>query len=115
MMAIAKKNEDEAAATLKATEDAALAYRKRMEQEQEAKAAAELKAKQETERLEAEKIEAAKIAAKAPDKVKLISWITKLEAPMPEMRNDAAKATAADITAKFEGFKRWANQQIEKL
>lgn len=54
-------------------------------------------------------------AAKAPDKMKLIVWITKLNISTPEMSSDAAKATLSDINAKFEGFKLWANSQIEKL
>ena len=84
-------------------------------QEAEARRVADFQAAQEFKRIDDEKQAAAKEASKAPDKVKLILWITKLEAPMPDMKSEAAKATAADIAAKFEGFKRWANTQIEKL
>ena len=71
------------------------------------KEAAELKAKQEAEKqakLEAEK------AAKAPRKEKLQKWVGSFEIPIFE--NDEV---AANITARFNSFKKWAESEISNI
>lgn len=112
-----------AAAKQKAIEDAARVEREKAEAER-AKLAAELQAKVESEfkamaaaaRIEQERIAAANKAAKAPDKDKLKAFVTSITLPvLPELKSDESKATAAVITAKFEAFKTWANQQIETI
>ena len=113
----------EAEAKQKAIEDAALierekadAERAKLEAELKAKEAAELKAKQEAEQKERDRIAAEAKAAKAPDKDKLKAFVTSITLPvLPELKSDESKATAAVITAKFEAFKTWANQQIESI
>ncbi len=86
------------AAELKAAQDAA------------DKAKAELKAKQDAEaKAEAERIAAEKKAAKAPVKEKMKVAVSALSLNLPESE------ISADITAKFNGFKTWALQQIESL
>ena len=81
-----------------------------------AKEDAEAKAKADADRIEQERIAAANKAAKAPDKDKLTAFVTSITLPvLPELKSDESKATAAVITAKFEAFKTWANQQIETI
>lgn len=113
----------EAAKKQKAIEDAARIEREKAEAER-AKLAAELKAKEDAEakakadadRIESERIAAANKAAKAPDKDKLKAFVTSITLPvLPELKSAESKATAAVITAKFEAFKTWANQQIETI
>ena len=95
------------AARLQAEKDAENA---RLQAELKAKAdaeAAELKAKQEAEKqakLEAEK------AAKAPRKEKLIKWVESFQ--IPTFENDEV---AANITAKFNSFKKWAESEISNI
>jgi hypothetical protein len=111
-----------AAAKQKAIEDSARTERLRAEAERQ-KLEAEIKAKNEaeTKRIQAEKQRlideaAAKAkAAKAPDKEKLTNWIKSLNIDAPELSDLSAVVTATDIKEKFEAFKKWANQQIEKL
>ena len=55
------------------------------------------------------------IASGRPDKLKLMTWIVGLELTVPEMNTTAGKAAALNIAAKFAGFKRWANQEIQDL
>jgi len=113
----------EAAAKQKAIEDAARIEREKAEAER-AKLASELKAKQDAEakaeadriKAESDRIEAEKKASKAPDKDKLKSFVTAITLPvLPDLKSAESKATAAVITAKFEAFKTWANQQIESI
>lgn len=71
------------------------------------KEAAELKAKQEAEKqakLEAEK------AAKAPRKEKLTKWVESFQ--IPTFENDEV---AANITARFNSFKKWAESEITNI
>lgn len=82
----------------------------RLQAELKAKAekeAAEAKAKQETEKqakLEAEK------AAKAPRKEKLTKWVESFQ--IPTFENDEV---AANITARFNSFKKWAESEITNI
>ena len=71
------------------------------------KEAAELKAKQEAEKqakLEAEKAE------KAPRKEKLTKWVESFQ--IPTFENDEV---AANITARFNSFKKWAESEITNI
>lgn len=95
----AKAREDAAKAEAKAAQDKLDA----IEVERKAKLdaeVAELKAKE----------EAAKKAAAAPDKDKLVKWITELTLPTAPVQS----ALSGDITMKFAGFKKWALSEIEK-
>ena len=67
----------------------------------------------EKDKLDAEKL-AAEIAAKAPRKEKLNTWVDDLKLPLPsaELINDVV---ALDVLAKFNGFKTWAKNEINKL
>lgn len=113
----------EAAKKQKAIEDAARIEREKADAERaklvaelKAKADAEAKDKAEAERIEQKRITAANTAAKAPDKDKLKAFVNSITLPvLPELKSDESKATAAVITAKFEAFKNWANQQIESI
>lgn len=89
--------------------------RKKLEFELQTKKDAELKAKQEADRKEKERIEAEKKAAKAPDKEKLTKWVESLNIATPELTDLSAIVIATDISEKFAAFKKWANEQIEKL
>lgn len=55
------------------------------------------------------------IASGRPDKLKLMTWIVGLELTVPETNTTAGKAAALNIAAKFAGFKKWANQEIQDL
>lgn len=135
-----KSLEEKAAAERKAMEEAARKEREAAEakaakerEEQEAKIReerakaeklqAELKAKQEAEakaakeKADAEKKAAAeaKKAAQAPDKVKLQAMVDALSLSFPELKTEEAEQMKRDIGAKFEGFKKWAKEQIETL
>ena len=71
------------------------------------KEASELKAKQEAEKqakLEAEK------AAKAPRKEKLKKWVESFQ--IAAFENDEV---AANITARFNSFKKWAESEISNI
>lgn len=105
---------DEKAAKERAESDRLLKIEKAkqaaLEAELKAKAdkeAAELKAKQEAEKqakLEAEK------AAKAPRKEKLTKWVESFQ--IPTFENDEV---AANITARFNSFKKWAKSEITNI
>lgn len=103
-LAAAKKKADEAAAQAKAAQDAL-----------KAKEEAERRAAQEKADADKKAAAEAKKAAKAPDKVKLSSWINGLECVGPELKTDDGIAVRTDIQAKFEGFRKWAISEIEKL
>lgn len=95
------------AARVQAEKDAENA---RLQAELKAKAdkeAAEAKAKQEAEKqakLEAEK------AAKAPRKEKLTKWVESFQ--IPTFENDEV---AANITSRFNSFKKWAESEITNI
>lgn len=94
-----------------------------IEREKQAKLEAELKSKRDAEiaeqqRKEAEekaRIESEKKAEKAPDKVKLQNYINSLSIEIPVCKTIEAADVAAEISAKFTAFKKWANSQIETL
>jgi len=90
---------------------------KREQLEAELRAKAENEAKIEAEKQAAEKarIEAEKKAAKAPDKTKLTKWVDELPKIDVTTISMDAIGLAQDLNAKFEGFKKWAKSEIEKL
>lgn len=105
----------------KAKQDAIL----KAEQEAKAKIEAELKAKQEAEaKAEQERLaeikrkeqEAAKLA-KAGDKAQLNAWVESMV--ISGIGTDSMKQESIDVAnsifAKFESFKLWAKQEIDKL
>lgn len=112
----AAKERAEIEAKLQAERKAAA---EKLAQEQEAarKLAAELQAKKEAEeaerqrlsKIEADRIEAEKKAAKAPVKEKLKVAVSALLLQLPESE------ISQEIQSKFDGFKKWALQQIEAL
>ena len=77
-----------------------------------------LKAQQEAEAKQKEAEEAAKKAAKAPVKTKMISWVEAAKLNVPEgyekFTNEETQIMN-DIIIKFNSFKKWASEQIEKL
>jgi len=81
------------AAELQAKKDAELKAQKGKEEQ-------ELKAKKEAEKL-----------AKAPVKEKLTRWVGSFDLPVVDVSNEATK----EIIEKFEAFKKWSVQTIEKL
>lgn len=84
---------------------------------------AEIKAKEEAERKEKERVEAElkakekaeKEALKAPDKDKLTKWVDNLVLPAIVGLTPISEPTYNAIYDKFEGFKKWAKSEIEKL
>lgn len=110
----------------KAKSDALLAEQKRIA-DAEAKKQAEMIAKQKAEieakekaEAEAKKLYADKLAkekaeaeklAKAPAKKQLTAWLDSLSLGKPPLLND----TVVQIEARFEGFKKWAIGEIEKI
>lgn len=88
----------------------------RAEKERADKIAAELKAKQDAEAAaEAKRIEDEKKAAKAPDKKKLELMLQSFSMPVIELNSEESKLVYREIGAKLEGFKKWANSEINKL
>jgi uncharacterized protein YciI len=75
------------------------------EKERQAKAERERLAKLEAEKLEAEKL------AKAPIKKQMEAWINLFEIPTTELDNDVVK----EIQQKFDAFKTWSKSQISKF
>jgi hypothetical protein len=77
--------------------------------------------KAENERIEAEKAAKAKAemeakkAAKAPDKDKIIKYIESLSFESLQLSTMEGATVAADISAKFESFKKWAVNEANKL
>lgn len=95
-----KEQEEKAAlfAKIKAKEDAELAEKKRILEEQKAN---ELKAKE---------------AAKAPSKEQLKEWIKAFNMPiMPVIKETDIQEKALEITLKFSAFKKWAIAEIDKI
>jgi colicin import membrane protein len=89
------------------------------EREKQAKIQAELDAEKERQakvererlaKLEAEKLEAEKLA-KAPIKKQMEAWINLFEIPTTELNNDVVK----EIQQKFDAFKDWSKKQISKI
>lgn len=89
------------------------------EREKQAKLEAELKAKKEAEikaekerlaEIEKQKKEAEKLA-KAPIKKQLNSWVDLFQLPNTKIDNELSK----EIINKFNGFKKWAKSEIDKL
>jgi colicin import membrane protein len=102
--AAAKLREEQAAkAKLEAEIKAKADQEARAKKEAEEKAAAELKAKQLAE----------KKAAAAPRKKKLTSWVEGMGIVAPQGLSD--DPIVEEIMTKFEGFKTWANSQIQKI
>lgn len=83
--------------------------------ELKAKADAELKEKQRIEAENEAKIEADKKAAKAPDKDKLLALINSMNFNNTELKSTDALALQNLINQKFDGFKKWAIEQINTL
>lgn len=89
--------------------------RKRLENELRVSQEIERKAKELGDKIEAERIESIKRAAKAPDKEKLQKMVDSIQITIPELKDNAAIATANVINAKFEAFKAWAKSQIQSV
>ena len=109
------KKQAEFLAKQKAESDAALKIEAdklaAVQAELKAKANAEAKVlKDAAEKLAAEKLAADKLA-KASDKVKLSAWINSFSIGAPSFENDVTK----DIVARFEGFKKWATEQVGSM
>lgn len=85
-----------------------------LQRELQAKKDAEAKAQAEKERAERAERAAARKLAKAPDKDKMNFAIDSLLLSF-DVKDDESKLTAQNIVAKFEAFKAWAKQEIEKL
>lgn len=85
----------------------------KLQAELKAKADAEEAAKKKAEQEELERKKAEEKAAKAPRKQKLQAWVNLISMNIPEHLSD--DELAKEIHAKFNGFKKWSNQQIEKL
>jgi len=120
LMAESKKREEEAAAKQKALNDATqkereIAAQKAADLEAELatrkKQEAEAKLKEQAELEAAEK--ARKAAELAPRKEKMTAWIDGFVMGAPIGLND--DALVKDILAKFDGFKKWAKGEIDKL
>jgi colicin import membrane protein len=87
----------------------------RLAAELKAKADAEAKAKAEAEAAEKKRLADEAKAAKAPDKKKLAVMVEALKLPTVDLKENDAKALHNLIEQKFEGFKKWANEQINNL
>lgn len=91
----------------------------RKEREEKEKVEAELRAKQKQEaeaerlRIEEEKriAKEAEKLAKAPIKKQLAQWVSEFKAPETAVDNEIKK----EIEERFEGFKKWAAELIEKM
>lgn len=90
------------------------AENERLEKELQAKKDAEAKAQAEKERAERAEKAAARKAAKAPDKDKMQLAIENLSLAF-DVRDEESILTSQNIIARFESFKVWAKQEIEKL
>ena len=106
-----KKREAEAEKERKKQDAKLKAERKARE-----KAEAEIKARKEAEEKERKKAELeARKLAKAPIKKQLNNWVDSLELPNLNTSNisDLDNELAESIANKFDGFKKWAYNQIE--
>jgi hypothetical protein len=100
----AQRKESERIQKEKDAENAKLLDELRAKQEAELKAQQEKEAKELKEKQEAEK------ASKAPIKQKITVWVNSFSIPEFEQN-----ATADNIKAKFEAFKKWAIEQVETI
>lgn len=91
------------------------AENRRIQAELQAKAEAEIKTKQEAERIESERIANEKKAAKAPDKDKLLSMIQSVSISNPDMKTKEGEAVKNLIIEKLAAFKMWANTQVNNF
>ena len=92
----------------------------RLEQERIAKELAEKERIEneriaELQRIEAQRIAEEKKAQKAPDKSKLKSVISELSINLVELKSVESKEVLKQLTEKLDAYKKWANEQIEKL
>ena len=88
--------------------------KKKLQEQIEAKQLAEKKEKEAREAKEKAELEANLKAEKAPDIEKLRNWIKKLKLEEISVKGEAG-AVKIVIDNKFNGFKVWANQQINNL
>ncbi len=89
--------------------------RERLEIEQANIRAQEAARIAEQKRIEKEKAEAAKKAAQAPDKEKIVNYINSLDFASLDLKTDQGKMVLNTISQKFDAFKTWALQQTESL
>lgn len=106
----AKAENERLAAKLKAERE----KQAQLEKELQAKKDAEAKAQAEKERAERAERAAARRAAKAPDKDKMKMAINSISLHF-DVKDEESQAVAKIISERFEGFKTWAKQEIEKL
>lgn len=108
----AKADAERKALEEKARAEAEKAAKEKAALEAELKARQQAEAQQEAQRIAKEKAEreAAALAAKAPRKERLTAWVESFE--ITPFENDEV---ASDIFAKFEAFKKWAKEQVEKI
>lgn len=108
----------------KLAEERRIAAEKLAAQKAEAdRIAAELKAKQDAEqaererlaKIEADRIAAEKKAAKAPDKTKLLAWVDGMQVTPPDCSTPEGVKVSETVRDKFTAFKAWAKSQIETL
>jgi hypothetical protein len=105
---IAKEQKEKEAANKAAEKQAA--ENAKLQAELQAKKDAEIaaqKAKEDAERREREEAEK---AAKAPRKERLTKWVNSFT--LPEFGDDDV---AMEISTKFDGFKKWAKGEVEKV
>lgn len=89
----------------------------RIAKELQDKKDSELKAEQEKQAAEKARLLAEKAAAKAPEREKLLSWLNGIKPTVDIIgkKSDEATALLDEIIAKFQGFKKWAENEINKL
>jgi hypothetical protein len=106
------EKKEKANAIIKAKADKELAIQKAKNDELQAqlKAIAEKEAKEKKDRELAEKK-----AKKAPDKTKLTCWIDDLDLPIIDLKQPESMMLSVEIATKFNGFKKWAKEQINNL
>jgi len=88
----------------------------KVEREEKERLENELKAKEEAEqKAKEEKEERERLAELAPDKDKLLSAIKNLNFEMPKLESQNAIDIHLSIEEEFEGFVKWANNEVAKL
>jgi len=115
-IALAKQEAIEKAAKLEREKAEALAKaeaekRAELERQIEAKRQAEIKAKNDKKEAELKALKEAEKLAKAPIKKQMNIWIDSFTYGLQPIDNEVSK----DILQRFEGFKKWAKSEIEKL
>lgn len=109
---LAKIEAEKAAAALKAEQDAA----RKLAEELAAKQKAEQQERDRLAKIEAEKLAAAKKAAKAPDKEKMIAFVSGIQLPeLPAMATEEGGRVLSEIRSKFTAYITWAQSQINNL